>query len=251
MPKFKLERDEFSIKTIVPGYPKEYFRAELASHGVVNATDLFRKDLPEGTGNMLLAEAFRAQNALPTKRLVLTAIINQETMLAYKAGVAPEDTSAARCATKALRSLGIIPVSYKYEWADQDLNIVIEMTVMKPLFAGKDLLKLRSLVYNRTCEPSYEWFKSILVWTDERAEGLTPGAYKSLCCLWVARSFLYHGRSFSDYADLVNLDHYQDIWARGLAQVPSWPGFKRLALSERDKAYYEACILKQSMSVDI
>jgi hypothetical protein len=126
MPELKLERDDFSIKATVPGYPMSFFRAKLLSPGVVEATDLFSGDLPKGMGSVLFAEALKAHNALPTKRLILSGIINEETLLALKAGVPAENTLAARCATKALRSLGISPMSYKYQWEDQGLNIVIE-----------------------------------------------------------------------------------------------------------------------------
>jgi hypothetical protein len=115
---------------------------------------------------------------------------------------------------------------------------------MKELFTGNDLKIMQALVYDSACEPGYEMLKGVLVWSDERPEGLTPDAYKNLCDLWVARSFLYHGRNFAD-TSLLNPEYYKNQWQCGLSQVPAWPGFKRLALNEKDKAYFTACMSEQ------
>lgn len=122
---------------------------------------------------------------------------------------------------------------------------------MKPLFTGKDLQIMQALAHDPSCVPAFESFKAILVWKDERAEGLTPEAYKNLCDLWIARSFLYHGRNFADYGDLLDPQYFKDKWARGVAQVSDWPGFKRLALSDKDKSYYETCMREQAEALEL
>lgn len=128
MPKLKLETDEFSVKATIPGYPRTYFRAEVPSPGVVRASDLYRGELPEGTGGMFFAEALKAHGVLPTKQLILPNIINKETRQAFKSGVLPEETLVARSAIKALNKLGIQVKSCSYDWKPylDQLNIVIE-----------------------------------------------------------------------------------------------------------------------------
>ncbi|HEY9870483.1 MAG TPA: hypothetical protein V6D08_15065 [Candidatus Obscuribacterales bacterium] len=126
MPRLKLERDEFSIRASIPGDDKAWVRAEIPSPGVVNITSLHKGALPEGLGGQFLAEALKGHNAIPTERLILRDVLNPETLAAYKAGVAPADTLLGKCATKALKQLGMTPTSYKFEAVQGKLNLVIE-----------------------------------------------------------------------------------------------------------------------------
>jgi hypothetical protein len=107
----------------------------------------------------------------------------------------------------------------------------------EPVFTGNDLRLMESLVYDANLEPSYEFLKGCLVWTDERPEGLTPAAYDKLGSLWIARSLLHRGLDFSDHP--INPEYCRNLWERAIRQVSNWPGFKRLTLSEKDKRYYE------------
>ena len=103
------------------------FDAKMLSEGVVDAGFMSVGDLPKGdTGAMFLAEALRANNALPTKQLILSGISNHETVAAYNAGVKAENTLVGNCATKALKALGIPISSYRYEVVRDTLNIIIE-----------------------------------------------------------------------------------------------------------------------------
>jgi hypothetical protein len=129
MPKIRLERDDFSIKASIPSQDRTFFRAEIPSPGVVHATDLFLGELPPGTGNNFFAAALKGHGALPTKELRLAKIVNPETVLAWKAGLPPEETLVAKCATKALKQLGIKPTAYRYEVVGDKLNIVIDTTL--------------------------------------------------------------------------------------------------------------------------
>jgi len=107
----------------------------------------------------------------------------------------------------------------------------------EPLFSGNDLRHVEALVYDATLEPSYDYMRNCLVWADERAGNLTPAAYESLCDLWIARAFLHHGLDFADF-DL-EADYFRDIWDRAVRQGLRWPGFERLTLSDKDRAYFE------------
>jgi len=121
----KLDKYENFIAASVPGYGAN-FCGDVVSPGVVRATVLFSGTLPEGSGSTFLAEALKAHNALPTKELVLKGIINHATLKAFREGVAAEDTLLGKCATKALKSLGITPTSYQYEVVNGTLNIIIK-----------------------------------------------------------------------------------------------------------------------------
>lgn len=108
---------------------------------------------------------------------------------------------------------------------------------MEPVFSRKDLELIQSLVYDPTLEPSYEYLKGCLVWSDERPNGVTPDAYRNISSLWVARSLLHRGLTLADHP--INPAYAQDIWDRAIHQIGNWPGFKRLTLSQKDLNYYE------------
>jgi hypothetical protein len=114
---------------------------------------------------------------------------------------------------------------------------------MEPLFTGRDLLLIKALVYNPNLEPGYESIKGCLIWDDERPNNLTSDAYSNLCSLWGARALLHRGLTLADHP--LDPDYCRDIWERALAQVPEWPGFKRLTLSAKDKDYYETTMKRE------
>jgi len=128
MPKLKLETDEFSMKASIQGDQRAWLHASMKQEGVVELRFVKKGFLPDGTGGHFIADALKAHNAIPTERMLLKNIVNEESLEAFKAGALPEDTKVARMASKALRQLGLQPQSYRYEWNPQlqQLNIVIE-----------------------------------------------------------------------------------------------------------------------------
>lgn len=126
MPKLHLERNEFSIKVSVPGDNKAWMHASMPQPGTVVLEHLDKGALPEGVGGHFLAQALKAHQTLPTTKIILKNIVNQESLEAIKAGALPQDNKVARCVTKALKELGLRPVEYRYEYVGDKLNIVIE-----------------------------------------------------------------------------------------------------------------------------
>jgi hypothetical protein len=117
----------------------------------------------------------------------------------------------------------------------------------EPLFVGKDLELIESLVYDPNLAPSFDIMRGCLVWQDERPAGLSPTGRESLIDLWCARSFLHQGRDFSEHR--LDPEYFRKIWERALSQAFKWPGFNRLTLTEADKTYYES-ELKKSAKVE-
>lgn len=112
--------------------------------------------------------------------------------------------------------------------------------VSDPIFTGKDLELIESLVYDPDLEPGYDMIKSCLIWGDEKPAGISPRGYSALCDLWISRSFLHLGKAFSE--DEIDPEYFGKFWARAMEQNFKWPGFKRLTLSEEDRAYYKQSI---------
>ena len=115
-------------------------------------------------------------------------------------------------------------------------------------FRDKDLELIEKLEFNPILEPSYDAIKNCLVWEDERPDGLTPDGYEKLCDLWIARSFIYRDIPFSECES--DSSYYERVWKKAMDVNFKWPGFKRMNLSEDEKAYYQYKIEEQNYSSD-
>ncbi|MBP0011480.1 MULTISPECIES: hypothetical protein [unclassified Roseofilum] len=104
-------------------------------------------------------------------------------------------------------------------------------------FSGENLELIEALVYDPTLKPDYDIMRDSLVWPDERPQGLDPDAYEKLIDLWIARSFIHKGISFSDHR--LDPEYFERVWKEAREQGFQWPGFHRLHLSEPDREFYE------------
>jgi len=111
------------------------------------------------------------------------------------------------------------------------------------LFAERDRKIIDSSVYDPSLEPRYNALGSYLFWEDEVPWHITPDAISLLGSLSVARAFIYHG---FELPDLFNPTTFNNLWQRALPEIPNWPGFQRLELSEKDKALYAECLAEEN-----
>ena len=114
-------------------------------------------------------------------------------------------------------------------------------------FSPPDREALQRLVFDPTSEPSFELMKTCLVWPDERPERISNAGYELLGDLWIVRGFLHRQVP----AEKWGLDpaYFQEVWSNALEDVPGWPGFRRLQLSEAERAYLHGS-LKEATSSD-
>ena len=116
---------------------------------------------------------------------------------------------------------------------------------MQPLFSERDLRLIEALEYRPELEPAFDEIKACLIWEDERPVGLTPAGYESLCDLWIVRSYIHRGVPCAEWGIDPASGYFQEVWARAQAHPIGWPGFRRMQISEKDRAYLERC-LKES-----
>ena len=93
--------------------------------GEIHVTDLFRRDLPPGSGSDLLAQGLHAAGVSPGQTIRLTNVINQPTLDAIRAGTPAADTVLGRSVTNALGQLGIAPQSISAQVVGSKLDIVV------------------------------------------------------------------------------------------------------------------------------
>ena len=88
---------------------------------------------------------------------------------------------------------------------------------------------------------TFDLLKYCLTWTDERpATHLSNEGREFLTILWIVRGFIHRSLPKEQWG--LDPDYFNEVWEFGLANVAQWPGFKRLVLSEADRAYLDTCL---------
>lgn len=109
-------------------------------------------------------------------------------------------------------------------------------------FSERDRRIFTALRFDARAQPAFDVMRDCLVWPDERPEGMTPDGHEKFHDLLIARAILYHWPAVGRSARYVDADLFKRQWEAALAQTPEWPGFRRLALTPEDRAYYLACL---------
>jgi len=107
----------------------------------------------------------------------------------------------------------------------------------KTLFKARDLELIRNLVLDPSLESKFNALSAYFFWEDEIPSNITPDGLDVLQSLWTARSLFHRGLTLKDHP--INPEYSRLVWEQALEEIPNWPGFKRLTLSNEDKAYYE------------
>lgn len=100
-----------------------------------------------------------------------------------------------------------------------------------------DVAVLGQLRFDEGCEPSYDLIRACLVWPDERPHKISNEGYELLGDLWIVRGYLHRWIPPENWG--LAPSYFQGVWRLALESVPGWPGFRRLELSEVDRAYLE------------
>jgi hypothetical protein len=105
------------------------------------------------------------------------------------------------------------------------------------LFFPEDSKLLNALTYLPDLQPDFEMIKSVLVWKDEIPQGITEDGMEKLWDLLIARSYVHDNRLFSSHFS--GGKYLEKTWSESMHEIPDWPGFKRLSLSEHDRYFYD------------
>jgi len=115
-------------------------------------------------------------------------------------------------------------------------------------FSSADREGLGQLVFDPESEPSYELMKACLVWPDERPGTISREGYELLGDLWIVRGYLHRNVPPENWG--LEPRYFQEVWRNALVDIPQWPGFKRLELSESERAYLSRSIEESSRRDD-
>jgi hypothetical protein len=110
----------------------------------------------------------------------------------------------------------------------------------------RDINILKNLSLDSQAKPTFDLLKYCLTWPDERpSEPLSAEGREFLSDLWTVRGFIH--RSVPEAKWGLDPKYFREIWEFGVAHVETWPGFKRLTLSENDEHFLSGC-MKSSLS---
>jgi hypothetical protein len=120
----RISKDDFATTVSARKDPTALVRME-ADGQSFKLTDIYRRNLPPGTGAVLLAEALRAVKAAPGGQLMIHGIINPETVAAHERGENPAESKLGKTAIRALESIGLTAKNMHWELHRGKLHIVM------------------------------------------------------------------------------------------------------------------------------
>jgi hypothetical protein len=104
-------------------------------------------------------------------------------------------------------------------------------------FSRKDAEELNTLIFLPHLNPQFEMIKSVLTWKDEIPREISENGMDKLWNLFIARSYIHDNRPFSSH--FRGGRHLEEAWSKSRNEIPDWPGFKRLSLSNEDRSFYD------------
>ncbi|MEJ2622771.1 MAG: hypothetical protein P8163_21800 [Candidatus Thiodiazotropha sp.] len=90
-------------------------------------TDIFRGELPKGSGGQFLSEALQRHGAILAKQLIFKNITNEPTVNLCKTRGYPAESVLGKVAEKTLQKLNLEPGNYDFQLTRGKLNLVIDV----------------------------------------------------------------------------------------------------------------------------
>jgi hypothetical protein len=125
-----------SFTVTVPGFPGALVAGHVPSEGKVVIKHFFRRELPRGTGPVLLAKALHALDLQPAQELIFEPLANKPTLDAYRRGDSAADTELARSGRQALELLGL--EAERFEFVRGKAGVALKVSVRPGGQAGAD-----------------------------------------------------------------------------------------------------------------
>jgi hypothetical protein len=105
----------------------------------------------------------------------------------------------------------------------------------------RDISILNGLCYDENAEPNFDIIKYCLIWPDERpVDHPSKEGYELLTDLWITRGYIHQQVPYEEW--LFDPPYFKERWEFGLINIPNWPGFKRVELSEANQKILAECL---------
>lgn len=138
-----------------------------------------------------------------------------------------------------------LEISYYAAQALRPDPAIVEVLSGKPEsalthFSAAELIALNALCFDEKAIPYFDPLRDCLRWGDEMPAGASAGAYERLIDLAIVRGFIHSGRQREEWLALGSGAYFAEVWDEALTAAPNWPGFRRLYLSEAEKAFLDS-----------
>jgi hypothetical protein len=122
----KVTADDYAVTARAKDDPTALVRLEPAGN-TIRLTDIYRRNLPAGSGVILLTAALQKIKAVRGNELLIHNIINPETLEAHKAGQDPALSKLGKTVQRALEAAGLQAGPMRWETVHDKLCIVVEI----------------------------------------------------------------------------------------------------------------------------
>jgi hypothetical protein len=122
----KVTADDYAVTARANDDPTALVRLEPAGN-TIRLTDIYRRDLPAGSGVILLTAALKKVKATRGNEILVHNIINPETVEAYKANQDPALSKLGKTVQRALEAAGLQAGTMRWEIVHEKLCIVVEI----------------------------------------------------------------------------------------------------------------------------
>ena len=122
----KVTADDYAVTARANDDPTALVRLEPAGN-TIRLTDIYRRDLPAGSGVILLTAALKKIKATRGNEILVHNIINPETVEAHKANQDPAQSKLGKTVQRALEAAGLQAGTMRWEIVHEKLCIVVEI----------------------------------------------------------------------------------------------------------------------------
>ncbi len=121
-----VENDGYAIWVKAKKDPNALVRIEVDGNEIL-VKDIYRRDLPEGSGSAMLAEGLKEAQAKPGSDIIVGEVLNPPTKAAHDRGDPPNGTPLGKTTERALAAIGLTVKSMEWVVRRGKLTIVVKV----------------------------------------------------------------------------------------------------------------------------
>ena len=121
-----MKKDDYAITVSAKTDSNALVRIE-PDGNTLRLTDIYRRNLPPGTGTLLLAEALKQAEAARGNELLIHNVQNPETLATYEAQLSASESKLGKTAARALEQAGYNAGPMRWEHVRGKLCITVEI----------------------------------------------------------------------------------------------------------------------------
>jgi hypothetical protein len=122
----RVEQDDYAITVMARKDPNARVRIEVEGTEI-KVTDIYKRELPSGSGSVLLAEGLRLAKVAPGSDIIVGEVLNQPSRDAFARNEPPDGTPLGKTTARALELLGLTVKGMRWDQYRGKLRIVVKV----------------------------------------------------------------------------------------------------------------------------